>query len=422
MKAPLHQPMRDGFYPRLAELMMCAPWERLGELGVSAVSTALAAERLSVQNFLALLSPAAEPHLEAMARKARAATLRHFGRTVQLFTPLYLANLCTNHCLYCGFSALHRISRSKLTLDEVEMEAKAIAASGLRRILALTGDAPTKTGADYLADCVAVLARYFSSVGIEVPSMSTGEYAKIVAAGADSMTLFQETYNEALYAQVHPAGPKRDFSFRLDAPQRAVEGGLRGINLGPLLGLDDWRRELFLVGMHADFLSQRYPHIEISLSLPRLRPCGDLPSGTEDIFSPQTISDRHFVQALTAFRCFLPHAGITLSTREPASLRDRLIPLGVTRVSAGVSTAVGGHTVHKVQAKGVAGMNNDASQFDISDHRSVAQMAEAIHLMGYQPVFADWVLSGDGRAGLSVGQASALGTRSRTDVQDRVLA
>ena len=412
--------MVEGFYPRLAALTEEEPWERLNTIRVPEVSAALMTERISARDFLALLSPAAEPFLETMARKAQAATLRHFGRTVQFFTPLYLANLCTNRCLYCGFSALRRIQRNKLNLDEVEAEAKAIAASGLRRILALTGDAPTKTGANYLAACVAVLARHFSSVGIEVPSMSVEEYAQVVTAGADSMTLFQETYNEVLYAQLHPAGPKRDFAFRLDAPQRAVEGGLRSINLGPLLGLDDWRREIFLAGLHADFLSQRYPHIEVSLSLPRLRPCGEFPSNPEkESFHPKTVSDRNFVQALTAFRCFLPHAGITLSTREPASLRDRLIPLGVTRISAGVSTSVGGHTGSKNTGEGAT---NNAPQFDISDHRSVAEMAEAIRTMGYQPVFADWVLPGDGRSSLSTGQALALGVKAGVSTQERILA
>jgi 2-iminoacetate synthase len=233
--------------------------------------------------------------------------------------------------------------------------------------------------------------------------MTTKEYAMVVAAGAEGMTMFQETYNEPLYARLHPAGPKRDFIFRLDAPQRAVLGGMRSINLGPLLGLDDWRREIFLTAMHADFLLRRYPHVEVSVSLPRLRPCGEAPDSPEErAFRPQTVDTPDFVQALTALRCFLPQAGITLSTREPAPLRDKLIPLGVTRVSAGVSTAVGGHASQKDEG-------GAAPQFDISDARSVAEMAEAVRAMGYQPVFADWLLPGAGALDLSGAVQAALG-------------
>ncbi len=401
-----YTPLEDGFYPVLAELTRQEPWREIPSFTEADARRALAKDRLSPLDLLALLSPAAEPLLEAMAQKARAATLRQFGRAVQLFTPLYLANFCTNRCLYCGFNAKRQISRHMLSLAEVEQEAKAIAATGLRRILALTGDAPAKTGAAYLADCVAVLARHFPSVGIEVPSMTVAEYAQVVEAGMDSMTMFQETYNEALYLYLHPAGPKRDFAFRLDAPQRAVMGGVRAVNLGPLLGLDEWRRDLFLTAMHAEFLLQSYPHLEVSISLPRMRPCGEKPDSPEEqAFKPQVVDDRNFVQALAAFRCFLPQAGITLSTREPAALRDRLIPLGVTRVSAGVSTAVGGHSVQRDE-------EDNAPQFDISDPRSVPEMVEAIECLGYQPVYTDWLLSGDGTAQLTHGVNAALGHRA----------
>ena len=363
-----------------------APWNTLPTFTRGDVIHALGQESLSPENFLALLSPAAEPLLEAMAQKAQSLTLRHFGRSIQLFTPLYLANFCTNRCVYCGFNAKKNIARHQLSLEEVEAEAKAIAASGLRRILALTGDAPTRTGAAYLASCTAILARHFSSVGIEVPSMHTEEYRMVVEAGVDSMTMFQETYNETLYEQLHPAGPKRDFAFRLDAPQRAVEGGIRAVNLGALLGLDDWRRDIFCTAMHGRFLLHRYPHLELSVSLPRLRPCGETPQhGPELAFQPQGVDDRQLVQALTALRCFLPQVGITLSTREPAALRDCLIPLGITRISAGVSTAVGGHAAR-------ADDTDNTPQFDISDPRSVADMTAALNTLGYQPVFTDWLL------------------------------
>ncbi|SBV94968.1 Thiazole biosynthesis protein ThiH [uncultured delta proteobacterium] len=398
-----YTPMADGFYPELARgaaVMEALDPDRVTE---DDVRKSLGAGRITERDFLVLLSPAAEGYLEPMARRARDETIRHFGKTIQLFTPLYLANFCTNRCVYCGFNTNRSIPRQMLTLEEVEAEAKAIAATGLRKILALTGDAPAKTGARYLASCIEVLARYFPSVGIEVPSMTVEEYALVVAAGADSMTMFQETYNEVLYEKLHPAGPKRDFGFRLDAPQRAVMGGMRSVNLGALLGLDHWRRDMFYTGLHAAFLQERYPEQEVSVSLPRMRPCGEKPTTREERdFAATPVSDTHFVQALLAFRCFMPQAGITLSTREPAFLRDKLIPLGVTRISAGVCTAVGGHVAADDAAE-------REPQFDISDPRSVDEMVAVLEAMGYQPVFTDWVLSGKGEAALTAGIGHALG-------------
>ncbi len=386
----ISSPRKEGFYPHLARLDDAAPWRRLEEIGPDAVRAALTMRRPGPDQLLALLSPAAEEFLEPMARRAHEETLRAFGRGIQFFTPLYLANFCTNRCLYCGFNTRRDIPRHMLAPEEVEAEARCIAASGLSRILALTGDAPARTGADYLARCTAILARYFSSVGIEVPSMSIAEYAQVVESGVDSMTMFQETYNRELYARLHPAGPKSDFAWRLDAPERAVLGGVRAVNLGPLLGLDDWRRDVFLTAMHMDYLQRHYPQLEVSVSLPRMRPCGEKPdAAAEKAFSPLVVSDKNLVQALTAVRIFLPQSGVTLSTREPASLRDKLIPLGVTRVSAGVSTAVGGHSVHKEGA-------DEAPQFAISDPRSVEEMALAVRDMGYQPIFTDWLLTGKG--------------------------
>ena len=398
-----YTPLADGFYPQLAVGAAFLEGGGFASVTEMDVRRVLASDRMDERGFLALLSPAAEPFLENMARRAQDETVRHFGRTIQLFTPLYLANFCTNRCVYCGFNARRNIPRQMLTLEEVEKEAAVIAASGLRRVLALTGDAPAKTGVEYLASCVAVLARYFPSVAIEVPSMTVEEYARIVAAGAESMTMFQETYNEVLYARFHPSGPKRDFALRLDAPQRAVMGGMRSVNLGALLGLDDWRRDMFFTGLHAHFLQQRYPEQEVSISLPRMRPCGESPNSREEReFVPLPVSDMNFVQALLAFRCYMPQAGITLSTREPAWLRDKLIPLGVTRVSAGVCTAVGGH------AEG-SGNEDKEPQFDISDPRSVEEMAAALEELGFQPVYTDWLLSDCGCASLNGGVAAALG-------------
>ena len=398
----MSSPHAKGFWPELQRIQSVSVSRAVASASDAAVLAALCKTRLSAGDLLTLLAPAAENHLEIMARRAQAETLRHFGRAVQLFTPLYLANYCINRCVYCGFNARRGIARRKLDLDEVEAEAQAIAATGLRKILALTGDAPQISGAPYLAACVRVLSRYCSSVAIEVPSMSVEEYALQVEAGADSMTLFQETYNQKRYAQLHLSGPKRAFFYRLDAPERALQGGMRAVNLGPLLGLANWREDVFTVALHARWIMRHYPDAEVSISLPRMRPHTE---GGEAAFKPDAVSDLHFVQILTALRCFLPQCGITLSTREPAWLRDKLIPLGVTRVSAGVSTAVGGHTFKGEQADTAA---KERPQFAIADERSVMEMVEALHNMGYQPVFADWLLPGNGAAPLTGGVADAL--------------
>ena len=394
----------DGFSPLLEDLTRGS--EAIGRASVEDVRRVLQKPRLTEEDFAPLLSPAAGEELEALARRAERETLRHFGRARQLFAPLYLANYCINKCVYCGFHAGQGIARKALTPDEIEEEAEALAATGLRRVLALTGDAPKRTGADYIAMGVAVLARHFPSVGIEVQALTLEEYAMVARAGADSMTMFQETYNPELYARLHPAGPKRDFAFRLDAPRRAAAAGMRGITLGALLGLGDWRFDIFMLGMHAAWMQRQFPHLELAFSLPRIRPC----SGAENrsskktlrdngAFSPVPVSDREFVQAMTALRCFLPHAGITLSTRESAFLRDRLLPLGVTKLSDGECTSVGGY----------AAREHRAVQFVIDDHRSVPEMVAALEDMGYQPVFADWLLPDDGTLPLAGALHNTLG-------------
>lgn len=400
----MYAPLQDGFYSIITDTARRDPRYYISNATAQDVEAALAKNYLHAADFMALLSPAAEPYLEIMAQRAHSETLRHFGKTVQLFTPLYLANYCTNRCVYCGFSARRDIKRSMLSLEEVGAEARNISATGLRKILVLTGDAPNKTGARYLAACIEVLAKHFSSVGIEVPSMTVPEYAMQVAAGADSMTMFQETYNPERYAELHPAGPKRDYLFRLDAPERAILGGMRAVNLGALLGLDDWRVDLFLTGLHAEFLLKKYPEIEMSVSLPRM--CSH-EEGGEAAFTPNIVDDKNFVQALLALRCFLPQIGITMSTREPAWLRDKLIPLGVTRVSAGVKTSVGGHS-SETGTGGEAGHKADKPQFDISDGRTVETMSDDLRKMGYQPVFSDWLLTGTDQAELRLGQESSL--------------
>lgn len=386
--------LQHGFYPLLQSFDRTAIKERIREKSDADVQQALAKPFLKTGDYLALLSPAAEPYLELMARKAQEETIRHFGFTIQLFTPLYLANYCTNHCVYCGFNATLPIARRMLGFEEVRQEAETIAASGLRRLLVLTGDAPRKTGMEYITRCLEILAAYFPSIGIELPAMTMEEYSRIVAAGAESMTMFQETYHEELYARLHPAGPKRDFLFRLNAPHRAIMGGMRAVNLGALLGLDDWRTDSFFTGLHASFLQKQFPVVDVSVSFPRIRPYHHHPGQQKPAFIPDNVTDKNLIQAILAFRCYMPHAGITLSTRESARLRDRLIPLGITRLSAGVSTAVGGHIA-------TATDKEKPAQFDISDPRSVEEISAAIENLGYQPVYADWLLPGDGMAEIS---------------------
>ncbi|MFZ5986273.1 MAG: 2-iminoacetate synthase ThiH [Bacillota bacterium] len=338
------------------------------------VITAINKERPGELDFLALLSDKAGKYLEQMAQMSRQLTIQHFGKVIFLYTPLYLANFCVNQCVYCGFNMTNRITRKKLSMDEVEKEAKTISATGLRHILILTGESRLETPVGYIRDCVKVLKNYFRSITIEVYPLEEKEYAELIDAGVDGLTIYQEVYNEDTYRELHLKGPKQNYRYRLDAPERACRASMRSVNIGALLGLDDWRSEAFLTGLHADYLQNKYLDTEISVSLPRMRPH----SGQ---FKPKfNVEDRSLVQIMLALRLFMPRAGITVSTRERAELRDNLIGLGVTKMSAGSSTEVGGHTL-KDKSEG---------QFDISDPRSVEEMKQIIYKKGYQPVFKDW--------------------------------
>lgn len=362
-----------SFLPEAMRLFHAPLEERLAAVTGSEALNAMGRGTPGADEFLAMLSPAAGEHLEVMARRAHDLTLRHFGRSMGLFTPLYVSNYCSNHCRYCGFATPNSIPRSRLNMDEVKAEGEAIAAMGLGHLLLLTGESPKMAGVGYLEDCVRVLRPLFPSISVEVFPMETRDYARLAAAGVDGLTVFQETYDPELYAELHPAGPKRDFAFRLDTPMRGAEAGLRVVNIGALLGLSDWRREIYATGMHAAWLAQRYPGVDVAVSLPRMRPHAGH-------FQPaRPVSDRELVQAMTALRIFLPRLSITISTRETPDFRDNIVPLGVTRMSAGVSTAVGGHA--KPASTG---------QFEISDPRSVAEVCAMLHAKGYQPVFKDW--------------------------------
>ncbi|MBI4287156.1 MAG: 2-iminoacetate synthase ThiH [Chloroflexi bacterium] len=362
------------FYDELVRLRntdYAAEFERVTP---SQVSSALAKTELQPQDFLALLSPKASSLLEEMAQAAHRLTLQHFGRTIVLYTPLYLSNYCINHCVYCGFNSANPILRRKLTLPEVELEAKAISQTGLQHVLILTGESRQHSPVSYIKECVAVLRKYFSSISIEIYPLSTEEYAELIAAGVDGLTIYQEVYDEKTYSRLHPGGPKRDYRFRLEAPERAGQARIRAINIGALLGLGQWRSEIFLAGMHLAYLQETFPEIESSISLPRMRPqFGD--------YRPEfPVSDRDLVQSILALRLFMPRAGITISTRERAELRDNLIQLGVTKMSAGSSTAIGGHTNAK----------DSIGQFEISDKRPVDEVRQTIANLGYKPVLKDW--------------------------------
>lgn len=339
------------------------------------IISAIGKENLNLLDYLALLSPKAEGYLEEMAQKAHRLTINRFGKTILLYTPLYLANYCVNQCVYCGFHTGNAIARKKLTLEEVAAEAKVIAQSGLKHLIILTGESRQHSPVSYIKDCVQVLRTYFTSISIEVYPLEQAEYAELVAAGVDGVTVYQEVYDQAIYEQLHLSGPKRNYAYRLDAPERACLAGVRTVNIGALLGLNDWRQEAFMTGVHADYLQKNYLDVEVSMSPPRMRPHA---GG----FLPQVVvSDKNLVQYLLAYRLFMPRSGITVSTREPAELRNRLLRLGVTKMSAGSCTAVGGHVEQ-----------NATSQFEISDERSVDEVAAMLCAQGYQPVYKDWQL------------------------------
>ncbi|MBW2366268.1 MAG: 2-iminoacetate synthase ThiH [Deltaproteobacteria bacterium] len=341
------------------------------------VERALSTDRLTWQDFLALLSERAVKYLEPMAQKARQLTIQYFGRTIQLYIPLYIANYCSNECIYCGFNRTNKINRKKLTLDEIEMEAEAISQTEMKHILVLTGEAPKVTPIEYIEEAITILKKWFSSISIEIFPMDTDGYRRLKTAGVDGLTIYQEVYDRRIYDKVHLAGGKTDYRYRLDAPERGARSGLRNVNVGALFGLGEKRSEAFLAGMHAKYLEDHYLDTEIGLSLPRINPA-------EGGFQPyDLVDDRTFVQFMVAYRLFLPRAGIAISTRECAEFRDRLLFLGATRYSAGSRTDVGGYA-HPQEAS--------TAQFEISDERGVEKTISAIREKGFQPVFKDWEL------------------------------
>jgi len=346
----------------------------ISSINQNSVFRSLHKNSLTIDDFAALISPAAIHCMEQIAQKAHDIKRRYFGNTIHLFTPMYLSNYCNNRCLYCGFNHDAKIERYQMSLDEIENEAKVIASTGLKHILILTGDAPKKASMSYLKSCCKVLKKYFSSISIEIYALDTKGYADLIQSGVDGLTIYQETYNTTLYDTLHPTGPKKNYQFRLNAPQCGAEAGMRNVTIGTLLGLDAWRKDIFFTALHASWLEKQYPETDISIALPRIQPY-------YGCYQPEyQVSDQDMVQMIIAIRVFLPRCGITISTRESESFRNNILKLGVTKMSAGSTTAVGGHSLSRAQH----------NQFEISDKRSVEQMATYLETHNIQPLYKDW--------------------------------
>ena len=348
------------------------------------VQTALEHETCSVEDFKALLSPAAEPFLEQMAQRARVETSRHFGNTVYLFTPLYIANYCENYCVYCGFNCYNHISRMKLTIEQIEKEMKIIADSGMEEILLLTGESRTQSGVDYIGEACRLARNYFRMVGLEIYPVNTDEYRYLHECGADYVTVFQETYDAERYEKLHLFGHKRVWPYRFDAQERALMGGMRGVAFSALLGLSDFRKDALASALHVYYLQRKYPYAEMSLSCPRLRPIIN-----NDRIDPLDVHQKQLCQVLCAYRIFLPFVGITVSSRESAAFRNGIVKIAATKVSAGVSTGIGDHE-RKYSGKETDGAQGD-EQFEIDDGRSLNQMYRDIAEEGLQPVLNDYL-------------------------------
>ena len=377
---------------------------RAHSANLSAVQKVLEKPRLTLSDFPELPSLAASASLETMSQRSQELTRQRFGKVIRFFAPLYLSNECINNCKYCGFSRDNAILRVTLNPEEVAVEARALKAQGFRHILLVAGEHPKFISTTYLAECVAVLQSEIPGISLEIGPMETEDYRPLVAAGAEGLVVYQETYDRLVYDEMHTAGPKKNFDWRLETPERAYEAGFRRLGIGALFGLSDWRVEALALAAHADYLLRHCWRAQLTLSLPRLRPhAGE--------FEPLTsLSDRELVQLICAFRLVFPDVGLVLSTREPATLRDNLIPLGITHMSAGSHTEPGGYTgagkdnIHRTQrgriipladgasefAPQPARATNATGQFDIADDRTPLEVAAMVSRLGYEPVFKDW--------------------------------
>ncbi len=348
------------------------------------VKAALEHENCSIEDFKVLLSPAAEPFLEQMAQRARLETSKHFGNTVYLFTPLYIANYCENYCVYCGFNCYNHISRMKLTMEQIEKEMQVIADSGMEEILILTGESRSQSDVAYIGDACKLARKYFRMVGLEIYPVNTDEYRYLHECGADYVTVFQETYDADKYETLHLLGYKRVWPYRFDAQERALMGGMRGVAFSALLGLSDFRKDALASALHVYYLQRKYPHAEMSLSCPRLRPIIN-----NDQINPLDVHEKQLCQILCAYRIFLPFVGITVSSRESAQFRNGIVKIAATKVSAGVSTGVGDHD-NKYNGTEADAPQGD-EQFEINDGRSLEKMYQDIEGEGLQPVLNDYL-------------------------------
>ncbi len=348
------------------------------------VKAALRHETCTIEDFKALLSPAAEPFLEQLAQRASQITSKHFGNTVYLFTPLYIANYCENYCVYCGFNCYNNINRMKLNMEQIEHEMKIIADSGMEEILILTGESRSQSDVEYIGEACKLARKYFRMVGLEIYPVNVKEYRYLHECGADYVTVFQETYDIKCYSELHLLGRKRVFPYRFEAQERALMGGMRGVAFSALLGLSDFRKDALASALHVYFLQRKYPHAEMSLSCPRLRPIIN-----NDKINPLDVHETQLCQIICAYRIFLPYVGITVSSRERESFRNGIVKIAATKVSAGVSTGIGDHESKYSGEK--TDMKQGDEQFEINDGRSLAAMYRDIESEGLQPVLNDYI-------------------------------
>ena len=341
------------------------------------VLQALEHDTKTIEDFKALLSPAALPFLEEIAQQAKAETRKHFGNSINMFTPLYISNYCENYCIYCGFNCHNKIHRAKLNYEEIEKEMQAIAKTGLQEVLLLTGESKKMSDVEYIGEACKIARKYFKVVGLEVYPMNSDEYSYIQKCGADYVTVFQETYNSDKYETLHLAGHKRVFPYRLESQERALMGGMRGVGFAALLGLSDFRKDAFATGIHAYLIQRKYPHAEIAFSCPRLRPIIN-----NDKINPKDVHEPQLLQVICAYRLFMPFASITISTRECQRFRDNIVQIAATKISAGVDVGIGGHS---------DGEKKGDEQFEISDGRNVKEVYDALCKNGMQPVMSDYI-------------------------------
>ena len=344
------------------------------------VRCVLQEDTIDVEGLKILLSPAAEPFLEDLAEKAKAVRTRYFGNSVYLFTPLYISNYCDNLCVYCGFNCKNQIHRAKLDEEGIEEELKNIAKTGLQDILILTGESERHSPISYIGRACELAKKYFKVVGVEIYPANVDDYAYLRECGCDYVTVFQETYNWENYKTLHLLGNKSIFPYRLETQERALRGGMRGVGLAALLGLDDFRKDAFATALHAHLLQRAYPHGEISISCPRLRPIVN-----DETINAGDVGEAQLLQVILAYRLFLPYANITISTRETARFRNGVLPLAATKLSAGVSTGIGEHSSEEKQQE-----EGDA-QFEIADSRTVAEAMEDVKALGLQVVMSDYI-------------------------------